>query len=201
MAGFVKGMIPAVQRFVAERRTRCGPTEEDPSSFGRRVLAPSATQLDALPAAPRSPVGTPALPRSASLAAASYTDLRACARTASDASLMSDTASLAGSDRSVRSEGAAHSTSMRRLVAVMLASGVGIALARTASTSSLPPPNSHAGTSGSRSHTHGKRHAPGGSRHHSQRRHAGQGRHGIRGAADPATLRPVAPQSHPIIDA
>lgn len=197
MAGFVKGMIPAVQSFVAERRQRCGPTEEDPASFGRRVLAPAAP----LDLAPRSPAAAPGLPRCGSLAScgpvsasASFCDLTAaagCARTASDASLACDSASLAGSDRSVRSEGAVpRNSSMRRLGAMMLASGVAIALARTASTGSLPPPSpsGRAGGSASRSQAHGKRHGPAGSgsRHHGQRRHAS---HGARGSDAPPRPR------------
>ncbi|KAL4422444.1 hypothetical protein ABPG75_008641 [Micractinium tetrahymenae] len=218
MAGFVKGMIPAVQRFVADRRERCSPTAEDPASFGHRVLAPAPTaaRLEAPPAAPGSPAAASGLPRSASLASstsgsasASYSDLGAaagCARTASDASLACDSASLAGSDRSVRSEGAgmARTSSMRRLGAMMLASGVAIALARTASTGSLPPASPG---SGGHSHAHGKRYGPAGGgsgRHHGQRRHAGQGGshgHAARGGAGEAPPRPRRRQQPVPVDA
>ena len=49
MAGFVRGMIPAVQRFVAERRTRCPPTVEDADSFGHRQVAHAPLALGAAP--------------------------------------------------------------------------------------------------------------------------------------------------------
>lgn len=191
MAGFVKGMIPAVQRFVAERRERCAPTSEDPDSFGRRVLVVPPSALEALPAAPASPAATPGLPRRGSLGSCDFSPAD-CARTGSDA------ASLAGSDRSVRSDGVLfgvpRGSSMRRLGAMMLASGVAIALARTASTGSLPPaaPSGRygAGSSATRGQAQGKRHGSSGSggssRHHGQRRHSS---HGARGGADEAAAR------------
>jgi hypothetical protein len=142
MAGFVKGMIPAVQRFVAERRARCAPRAEDPASFGRRQLAPAPLHLA----------------RSASLlSAASSCD-------SSSVCSLEDSAS----ERSLGSGGASlhRSGSIRRLGAMMLASGVAIALARSAGSPAAPAP-----APGSR-HGHAKKH--GGSRQH----HGGHARRG-----------------------
>jgi hypothetical protein len=207
MAGFVKGMIPAVQAFVAERRQRCGPHAEDRASFGFRQLA-----LPAPAAAPLSPAPSSSLLRSASLASTAGSldwssrgsafvggEARRPARSASGASLVGDdSASELGSSL-------ARSPSMRRLGAMMLASGVAIALARTASVPSLPAAaagassrraggsGSHvaaAGSSASGRHGsgssphghHGKRHGSG------QRRHGGHGYHRRRQQQEPAAV-------------
>ena len=163
MAGFVKSMIPAVERFVADRRLRCEPYAEDPASFGRRQMA--------------------LLPRTASLGSQGSCGLSACG---SESVCSQDDSA---SDRSLGGGGSMkRSGSMRRLGAMMLASGVAIAIARTASGGSLAPPppsgHGHGGSSGRHS-AGGKRHGSGhsgsgGHQRHSQggsRHHGSQGSH------------------------
>ncbi|KAI3429771.1 hypothetical protein D9Q98_010084 [Chlorella vulgaris] len=166
MAGFVKGMVPAVEAFVAERRQRVQPFAEDPSSFGRRLLTSS-------PAPPQ----LPTTPLTADKAAG------AAANGPCYASELSTAGSESGysfeDSASERSRGGAcplsRPSSMRRLGAMMFASGVAIAIARTASTSSLnAAPGSGTGRHSSKRHGsashHGKQHGGrnhGGSHHHS----------------------------------
>jgi hypothetical protein len=171
MAGFVKSMIPAVERFVADRRLRCEPYAQDPASFGRRQVA-------LLPGGG----GAPSLARTASLGSQGSCGLSVCG--SESVCSQEDSAS----DRSLG--GMKRSGSMRRLGAMMLASGVAIAIARTASGGSLTPPpqaaHAHAGPSGRHSaggkrhgggshsgSSHGsghQRHSQGGSRHHGSHR-------------------------------
>lgn len=144
MAGFVKGMIPAVQRFVAERRLRCDPHADDLASFGRRQLA-------------RAPL-TAALETAGSIARTG-SGLSSASCSSESGYSMDDTASeRSASGISAAANRMSRSGSMRRLGAMMLASGVAIALASTATTSSLAAPPGAAG-SGSGRHGSGKRHA------------------------------------------
>lgn len=116
MAGFVKGMVPAVEAFVAERRQRVQPFAEDPSSFGRRLLTSS-------PAPPQ----LPTTPLTADKAAG------AAANGPCYASELSTAGSESGysfeDSASERSRGGAcplsRPSSMRRLGAMMFASGEG----------------------------------------------------------------------------
>lgn len=180
MSGFVKGMIPAVQRFVAERRLRCSPEQEDVISFGRRQLAPAALH------ATREAGGISAhlLPRCGSLqSTTSYGSESGYSMDDTASERSAGRGSCAGSGTSAGSM--ARSSSMRRLGAMMLASGVAIALARTASTGSLASPGGGAGSGAGRhssgsSQQHGKRHGHShGSHHHShkQQHHGGSRRH------------------------
>ena len=104
MASFVKGMIPAVQRFVEERRQRCLPFAEDPASFGCRQLAPASP-----PPAPAQEEAACGLTRCASVLSTA-----SCGGSESGCSL-EDSASERG--------GMPRTSSMRRLGAMMLASG------------------------------------------------------------------------------
>ena len=164
MAGFVKSMIPAVAAFVEERRTHCDPHAEDPTSYGRRQLAAPVVPAPA----------TPALSRCASLASTAGT---------AELSLgVPSQASSLGEDSGSERGGVARSGSMRRLGAMMLASGVAIALARTASTGNLPAARESGRPAGHGARGSGGGAAPGASRHH----HSGQRRHGAGHAHGPS---------------
>ena len=146
MAGFVKSMVPEVQRFVAERRQRCSPEQEDPQCYGARAPLRAAYLSSASSAS--------------SLGAGGLTD-----------SAWSASASEAGADDSASERAAGgssrmqRSSSLRRLGYMVVASGVAIAIARTASGG--PAPASSSGGGGS---SDGKASREGGG-HHSHNKH------------------------------
>lgn len=53
MAGFVGKMVPEVKEFVKERRTRCGPYQQDPQSYGAGVTPIMRSGSFSIPSSPK----------------------------------------------------------------------------------------------------------------------------------------------------
>jgi hypothetical protein len=128
MAGFVKKMVPYVPAFVAERRTRAGPFEDDPGAYG---LAAGAGRMQHV---------------SSQVSVAS-------AATREEAGSVRGGPEDSASDRSGATP---RSPSVRRLGLMLLASGVAVAVAsRTAASSGRTGTNKPHHNHHGRGHKHG----------------------------------------------
>ena len=170
MPSFVIKMVPHIQEFVQERRTRCGPFKSDDSAYGAH-LTPVMRSGGSI--TPCEEPGTPTATRES-------------------LSLSTTPPSSSSNNKMLRS------SSVRGFGYMLLASGVAIALSRSGSSQALvnsnsaaaAPPSSSQQVSGGeqqqRQKHHKKHSAPGGAstvaaaaaaHHHSTQRHAGKKRH------------------------
>jgi hypothetical protein len=113
MAGFVGKMVPEVKEFVKERRTRCGPYEQDPQAYGAGITPIMRSKSLSTPSTPKASGDKAANPNGVGF------------ENGADASVSPSAIGERG--------GMLRSSSVRGFGYMLLASGVALALSRSSS--------------------------------------------------------------------